>query len=154
MITLRFSRGDGVAGWAVRAYTWSWAAHVGFVLPTARRADGGRVLDAYPGRGVSRRDVAWAPTDRFFEADVPAQALQWAHSQIGCGYDYLGVLGHAIHRDAGGKGRWFCDAFVEWCCWKAGRPLLEVERLDRISPRDLLLSPCLRQVDPPTRRAR
>lgn len=147
MITLRFSRGDGVAGWAVRTWTWSWAAHVGIVLRN------GRILDAYPGRGVSVRDAAWEASDRFYQADVPDGALLWARSQIGAGYDYLAVLGAVLHRDREGRGRWDCAAFVEWCCWKAGRPLLEVARLDRITPRDLLLSPWLRQVDSPKRSA-
>lgn len=140
MIILRFSRGDGIAGAAVRWKIWSWCAHVGFLVSP------NQVLDAAPGTGVSIRMPQWEPSDRYFAADVPAAAIAWGKTQLGLPYDYLGVFGNAIHRDLSRRGAWFCDAFVEWCCWKAGCPLVRVDRLDRVTPRDLLLSPLLREL--------
>lgn len=137
MITLEFSYRGGMAGRLVRATTWSWASHVDFVLPD------GRLLGAVPGGGVSRRD--WAPAVRAerYAADCHPLVLDIALDQLGKPYDWLGVLGVGLHHDWRSTGRWFCSELVAWAFAKAGKPLLIADQIDRITPRDLLLSPVL-----------
>lgn len=138
MIRLRFSRGTGPAGALVRAATWSWCAHVGFAL------DGGWVLDATPAAGVALRQAVDDASTRYFAVPEPSQrVLTLALSQEGRPYDWRGALGIGLHRDWQDEGRWFCSELVAWAFAAAGNPLLRTDHLDRITPRDLLLSPLL-----------
>jgi len=138
---IRFSRGTGVAGWAVRSYTWSRFAHVGFLLAP------GIVLDAAPGSGVSVREQPALDGDALFRADVPDAvvdaAVTWARNQVGARYDYIGVLGLGLHRNWRDESHWWCSELVAAAFEHAGHPLLNAKFLSRISPQDLLLSPYL-----------
>ena len=140
-VRIRFSRGDGPAGVLVRAWTWSWCAHVGFKLPS------GMVLDATPECGVAIRRAEDDGTTRYFAVDAPLPAvLARAATQLGRPYDWKGALGVGLHRDWQDPGRWFCSELVAWAFEQAGRPLLRAGQLSRITPRDLLLSPHLKEV--------
>jgi lysozyme len=142
---IRFSPGVGLAGAIVRYATWSWCAHVGFKL-----ADG-HVLDAAPDTGVSIHTVVDDPGTQYYRVDCPdavlAEALHWATTQIGKPYDWTAIYGMALHRDWHNDSAWFCSEFVEGAFDAAGYPLVvDNGRVDRISPRDLLLSPRLIRV--------
>jgi len=144
VITIRFSRGDGLLGGLVRAVTWSDFAHVGFKL------HGGHVLDATPQFGVADRVAADDAATRYFAVEAPdalvAQAVDWAWSQIGQPYDWSGALGVGLHRDWHGSGRWDCAELV-WQAFKvAGLELVRADHLDRVTPATLLLSPYLRRL--------
>lgn len=147
MILLRFSRGTGFAGAVVRAATWSWCSHVGFKL------DNGLVLDATPEYGVTVRDAKDDDSTRYFRPLAPAshvaRALQWAHGQVGKPYDWTAIFGMTFRRDwHTDKSGWFCSEFVCQAFEEAGWCLVrDSGQVDRITPRDLLLSTALRPVD-------
>lgn len=144
MIALRFSCGSGLAGAAVRVATWSWAAHVGFLL-----ADG-RVLDATPGPGVSVRHADDSGEVRYFRVGLPQPALQaalrYAAGQLGQPYDWRGALGIGFRRDWRTEGAWFCSELVAAAFERARAPLIATGFLARVTPLDLLLSPYLAEV--------
>ncbi len=140
-IRLRFSAGSGPAAAVVRAATWSWCAHVGFLLPD------GRVLDATPELGVALRAPDAGDQDQVLGVDaapgVLEAAVTWARGRLGQPYDWTGALGIGAHRDWGRDGAWFCSELMAAAFKAAGRPLLRTDHLDRVTPAQLLLSPLL-----------
>jgi uncharacterized protein YycO len=144
MIRIRFSRGSGVAGGVVRFATWSWCAHVGFRFPD------GSVLDATPEYGVSERVPEDDDTTRYFAIDAPSatqyRAIGHARTMLGRPYDWRGIFGFAFRRDWHADNSFFCSELVAWAMEKAGAPLLRADKLNRITPRDLLLSPRLHEL--------
>jgi uncharacterized protein YycO len=141
-ILIRFSRGTGWQGAVVRWATWSWAAHVGFRLPD------GRVLDATPQFGVSIRTATDEGTARYFlpraPQDLVRNAVAYASQQVGKPYDWTAIFGMAVRRDWHKDNKWYCAELVEAAFDNVGCQLLnDYNQLDRITPRDLLLSPLL-----------
>lgn len=146
---LRFSRGAGLPGAIVRMATWSWCSHVGFKL------DDGRVLDATPEAGVSIRNAKDDASTRYFHIDSTwlgqierERLLAFAMAQIGKPYDWLAIVGFGLRRDWHDDDAWFCSELVAGAFAYAGRPLLQADHLDRITPRDLLMSPLLEPAPP------
>lgn len=146
---LRFSRGTGVPAAIVRFATWSWCAHVGFKL------DNGLVLDATPDLGVALHEVQDDASTRYYGVIGPEDridtirrlAIAWASRKIGRRYDWTAIYGMAIRRDWHRDDKWFCSELVEGAFSAAGMPLVQDgHKLDRITPRDLLLSPLLAEV--------
>jgi len=78
-------------------------------------------------------------------ADIPEQpVLDYALSQIGKPYDWRAIVNFGFHRDWRSPDSWFCSELVAWACEAAGYPLLNpAEPHDRVTPRDLMLSPLL-----------
>ena len=149
-ILIRFSRGTGWQGAVVRWATWSWAAHVGFKLPD------GRVLDATPQFGVSIRTTTDDDTARYFLPRAPQglvrNAVAYASQQIGKPYDWTAIVGMAVRRDWHKPDKWFCSELIEAAMYEAQCELLNDDNhVDRITPRDLLLSPRMTpyQLTPP-----
>lgn len=138
MIRLRFSAGIGPAAWLVRSWTGSWCAHVGFDLGE------GWTLDATPEHGVAKRRATDDATTLYFDVrGNEKEILPHAFGQISKPYDFKGALGLGLHRDWQDPGHWFCSELVAWAFNQGGNRLLRTEHMDRISPRDLLLSPRL-----------
>lgn len=139
---IRFSRGVGLAGAVVRAYTNSRFAHVGFLL------EDGYVLDATPQYGVAIRRQSVLPGDALFEVSVSAEtmteAMTWAQAQIGRPYDWRGILGLGLHRDWHDDGQWWCSELVLGAFETTAEPLLHTGFVTRVTPRDLLFSTRLR----------
>jgi uncharacterized protein YycO len=148
-ILIRFSRGTGWEGTVVRWATWSWAAHVGFRLPD------GRVLDATPQFGVSIRTAATDEgTARYFLPHAPhdlvRNAVAYAAQQVGKPYDWTAIIGVAMRGDWHKPDKWFCSELIEAAMYEAGCELLNDDNhVDRITPRDLLLSPRMRPCELP-----
>ena len=139
MISLRFSRGTGVAGAIVRWATWSPFAHVGFKL------DNGKVLDATPEYGVSVRDAEDDKTTQYWRILAPKQhisdAVEYARLQVGKPYDWTAIYGMAARRDWHRDDKFFCSEIVEAAFDHVHWPLVrDFGKLNRITPRDLLLS--------------
>ncbi|MDE1905014.1 MAG: hypothetical protein KGH75_01005 [Rhodospirillales bacterium] len=143
-VTLRFSGGEGWEGAIVRWWTWSWAGHVGIDLGD------GRVIDATPGPGVAVRAVAAGRGDRMFgvrcSERTAARVVAWARAQVGKPYDWGGVLAFLARRDWHDPRAWFCSELVAAAFEEAGEPLLRTAHLERVSPRDLLLSTKIEEV--------
>lgn len=149
MPLIRFTRGVGRAGWVVRTFTWSDFSHVGFKL------DDGRILDSTPELGVSFRVDCDDDTTEYYAVCAPSQviarAVAWAEAQVGKPYDWSAIWGFVCRRDSWQcDDRWFCSELVEKSFDNAGFPILRDRgQVDRITPRDLLLSTRLARVSPP-----
>lgn len=149
---LAFTGGTGITGAIIRWHTWSWAAHVAFVLPD------GQYLDATPSAGVSvHPHLAGShprplnPSPRFFETIDCPKAIEnsifaWAHDQVGKHYDWSAIYGMAFHRDWEAENEWFCSELVTAGFAKKGWPLLRTNHLNRVTPAEDLLSPRIREV--------
>lgn len=124
-----------VGAGAAAVSDWS---HVDIVLPN------GKLVGAIPA-GVKERDNNLKQYIRF-KVDAPNEIENLIISQIGKKYDWNGVLGLWIKRNWQDTDNWFCSELVAWAFKEAGKPLLRTEHLERITPRDLLLSPYLEQI--------
>ena len=139
-----FTAGMGWTGFVTRFATWGTAGHVAFELPD------GRYLDATPSLGVAVHEgLAGEIVGRFTvscEPDVEAHALAWAHLQAEEHkvYDWTALIGMAVRRDWHNPSAWFCSEIVAQAFEYAGFPLLRADHLNRVTPRDLMMSPCLR----------
>ncbi len=137
---LAFYRGTGPTAWTIRTATWSAYDHCALLL------DGGTVLDAEPGAGVSEHESTRTP-DAVFDLAVPdaAQhiAVGWARTQIGCRYDWLAVFGVELHQDWPTKGAWFCGSLLAQAFNEAHAPLLRTDHVNRVTPGELFMSPLL-----------
>jgi uncharacterized protein YycO len=142
-ITIRFVATTGFVAWAIRRVTWGVVNHVELVL------DDGRVLGAYTGEGISVHPY-WE-ANKEYRYSIPCSQSQhdaimaYAYSQLGKPYDFLDILGFLFHRDWRRENRWTCAEFVTACFEIGGMPLLNapLNVVNRISPRDLFLSPML-----------
>jgi uncharacterized protein YycO len=148
MTLLRFTRGSGLGAAVVRIGTWSWCAHVGFKL------ESGIVLDATPECGVAFRDAKDDETTQYYRPLAPKAhvdaAVRWAMLQVGRPYDWTAIYGMFVRRDWHKDDKWFCSELICGAFGAAQWPLLQDQRLyDRISPRDLLLSPRIKRVATP-----
>ncbi|GAN79827.1 C40 family peptidase [Acidocella aminolytica] len=142
MLKLFFSEGSGIGGAIVRTATWSWCAHTGFLLKN------GNILDAHPTYGVSERKADFTGRVEYFalpqiSSTRAALILRCAREEIGKPYDWGGIVNFGLHRNWRSKDAWFCSEFVAWAMARAGTPLLRTDHVNRVTPRDLLLSPHL-----------
>ena len=141
MITLEFSRSPGLVGQVIRTATWSEWDHVSFVAP------GGTLLSALPGRGVTLAPRTAGAVWQRFEIGSPSAIYRRALGQIGKPYDWSAVIGIGLHRDWREEDSFFCSELVAWAFEVTGWPLLRADRLNRITPRDLAMSPLLIPAD-------
>lgn len=141
MITLQFSTQHKPGAWLIRKFTWSPFSHVDFVLPD------GRLLGARGAGGVQIREPELFAKLARFQVDAPAAVLELAKSQIGKPYDWGAIAGFVAKHDWSSEHAWFCSELVAWAFHQAGCPLLNARHLNRITPRDLLLSLSVKPVD-------
>lgn len=143
---LLLTSGMGASGALIRFYCWSWAAHAALLL------DDGSVLDATPSRGVAIHPPDTYAHQEVFEIAAPDVVVDlaeiWAKAQAVAGkrYDWTAIYGMAARRDWHDPGAWFCSELVAAAFEAAAFPLLRADHLNRVTPRDLLLSPYLRPV--------
>jgi len=147
MIQLRFIQENNPGGWAVRFWTWSMWSHVEFLYPT------GKTLGSRPIKGVQIRPLNYCKPSRSVVGTINCDSATTniifcaAESQIGKPYDYLDILGIVTHQDWQEKNAWICSKFVLWACHQGGVDLLDADKLNRVSPRDLAMSPLIRLGD-------
>lgn len=132
---LQFSTGDDLIAWLIRERTFSWASHVDFVLPN------GQLLGALPNGGVQIRLPGRYKRSCIFELPI-ANGYDFALTQISKPYDWGAVigLGMPFPRNWHSPNQWFCSELIAESLLRAGFPIVR-ESSDRITPRDLLLSP-------------
>jgi uncharacterized protein YycO len=144
MITLQFvsenTWQDRMIRWATHSRKYS---HVDFITREG-------LLGARPDGGVQIRRTGYARFSAVLRVSVeaPNGVLEVARSQIGQPYDWGAVFSVLmLNRDWRQPGHWFCSELVAWCFLAVGTPLLNTKWVptNRISPRDLLLSPLLRE---------
>lgn len=138
MIVLQFSTQNTLLAAGIRWATWCDYSHVDFVLPN------GDLYGAIP-KGVRRHwPENYTRTKRFY-VNAPIDVLNIALTQEGKDYDWRGIFGFGIRARLHDKDSWFCSELVAWAFEQAGYPLLRTEKYWRITPRDLLLSPLLKE---------
>ena len=140
MITLEFIGSRDLPSRAISAFTWSWCDHVQFVVDGAR-------LGAMPGKGVQLNEGPKANRrQRYIVPGASPRVLDYALAQIGKPYDWSCIAGIALHRDWRDERAWICSELVAAAFEEGAIPLLRADELNRITPRDLLLSPRLIRV--------
>lgn len=140
MITLQFSSKGTIGSKVIQWITWSDYSHVDFVLPE------GRLLGAR-GDGVKiREDYGNYERVKRVQADAPDSVIHRALSQLHTPYDYAALLGLTFRRDWENPHAWFCSELVAWAFEEEGHPLLREIPSSRITPRDLLLSPLIKEI--------
>lgn len=136
-----FTAGMGITGAITRWYQFDDVGHVAMELPD------GTILDATPSLGVAHHNVLCGPvTARFFvdcPLDTEKAATAWMLSQVGKPYDWRALAGLAFRRDWRNDAAWYCADLILRGYEVAGFPLLRMEHYNRVSPRDIRMSPCL-----------
>jgi hypothetical protein len=136
-IRVMFSRRALPVSLLIRGVTWSSWSHVEIL-------DGDELIGAEMLTGVSVTKLA----DRLkqfsraaiveFPCADPAAVIAAARSEIGRGYDYLGLLGIVTHqRDWQSRDSWFCSELVAWAFAAGGSPLFRSELVHRVTPQHL-----------------
>lgn len=144
-VQIRFVTTGDLISELIRLQTWSSWSHVEFIL------DDGTTLGAHAKGGVLIRPIDY---DKFTAEkrysidvgsfDVKKAIMDYAHSQIGKPYDFSDIMGMLARRDWRKEDHWICSELVAACFEKGGFPLLHAgQMVNRISPRDLYLSPYL-----------
>lgn len=144
MIYLRFSTDPkSLTSFLIRKFTWSAFSHVDVCLP-------GGLLGAHTSGGVQLRKLNYDAHAQYAYYRIKpgllsplqeANLVAWLKDQIGKPYDYSAVFGSALHHDWTHPGQWFCSEMVAAGFKMVGAPLLNVDFLDRVTPRDLSISP-------------
>jgi uncharacterized protein YycO len=136
-----FTAGKGFSGWITRWYEFDEVGHVAMELPN------GMILDSVPSAGVSYHEGLCGEVIYRFVVDCPEAtehvAIEWMMSQVGKPYDWLALAGMAFRRDWRNDSAWYCADLVLRGYEIAGFPLLRLEHYNRVTPRDLRMSPCL-----------
>lgn len=119
-------------------------SHVNF-----RLADGtllGSLIDG----GVEVRPANYANWSKVYLATAPGieRAADWALRQVGKKYDWKALVGIASDTQWQDKDKFICSELVAAAFEATGSPLLNPNALAwRITPRDLLLSPFLKELE-------
>jgi uncharacterized protein YycO len=144
VVTIRFVTCDDIVSALIRDKTWCDYSHVEFVL------DDGTTLGAHADRGVAIRPANYDVFTKLAVFAVPmteeqkAAIMSFAKAQLGKAYDKDAIAGIVFHRDWRNPNEWFCSELVA-AAFEQALPLLNVpDNVNRITPRDLLLSLRLR----------
>ena len=140
-IRIEFVATNDIPAKIIQAFTWSWCDHVQFVL------DGGVRVGAMPGAGVEL-GLPPPPTARteIYEVKAPAEVIYFAVAQVGKPYDWDALLGMPFRKDWRDPSKWFCSELVTAAFEAGGHPILRSDHVDRVTPRDVLMSPLLKRV--------
>jgi hypothetical protein len=99
------------------------------------------------GKGVAWRPVGPHQKMLLLNHATPQPAMDLALTQIGKSYNELDIIGIAVGRDWSTADRYICSTLVLWSFEQANMPLLAMWAipLDHMTPRDVLLSPYLKE---------
>lgn len=137
LITLQFSTQDKIFARLIDWWTWGDYSHVDMILTDGRwlgaRYDGVKAREPYAVSKCLQVTV-----------EAPSEVMNVALSQIGKPYDFMAILGFIVHRDWQEDDSWICSELIAWAFQQGGMSLLNTDKINRISPRDLTLSPFLK----------
>lgn len=140
VVILEFSRNSGIISRAIRWFTGHEWSHVEFVT------EDGKYLGSRFFGGVQVRDKPAGDERRRVISDAPYTVVKYAKTQIGKKYDLFAIFGILTRRNWQKMNRWTCSELVAWSFLKANRPLLRSVKAWSISPRDLDMSPLLKDM--------
>lgn len=136
-----------LASAAIRFLSWSDYSHVDFVMLD------GRLLGAHLQDGVQIRPKNYGNFTKrlhkvvIVEEAVYSKVMRYAIEQIGKPYDKSGILNFGLHRNWREDDSWFCSELVAAAFEVGGLPLFSTSaRANRITPRDIDMSPVLRAI--------
>src|ERR1035438_3616483 len=144
-IILRFINTDTFIGRAIDEVTWG----AGGVFSHVELCVDDGYLGAQAPNGVRLRPKHYCePTTEVFcrievPDDVHSAIMDFAHAQIGRGYNFSAVAGVLLHADISESNSWDCAQFVGYAFAQAGFPLLRTTEFNRLTPSVLSLSPYL-----------
>jgi uncharacterized protein YycO len=130
MITLKFSRADGVVSRLIAWFNFGQFSHVAIQL-----ADGS-IIEALatPNAVVChRRDDYPVTVTVTMPCPAKDEAVAWLLEQVGKPYDFSGIGGFLTRRDWQKPERWFCSELAAAFCERAGLGEILVKK-GRISP--------------------
>lgn len=143
-VTIQFSSlKDSWLSKLIEWFTWGNYAHVDVVLPN------GDLIGArlFGGVRIRRDDLAYSKVKRY-AVDVPESTADAIYAtlrhEVGAGYDWLGILSFPLRLRWNRPSKWFCSELVAWAFYINGVRLVAEPRFERLSPRDLRLSPILK----------
>jgi uncharacterized protein YycO len=142
MIELRFVNGYGPISKFIEFWTWGDWSHVD--IKTSRgwlgaRASGGVQIRPWNYTTFASEESRYISLPEQQEQQI----MNWYMAQIGKPYDFLAIAGMPLRRDWRSDKRWFCSELAIAGFEQAGISLLNVSHLNRVTPRDLYLSPLL-----------
>lgn len=126
-------------------FTWGKYAHVDVVLPN------GDIIGArlFGGVRIRRDSLSYSRVKRY-SVTVPestaASIYGTLRAQVGAGYDWLGILSFPLRLRWNRSDKWFCSELVAWAFYINGVQLVTEPKFERLSPRDLRLSPILKPI--------
>lgn len=144
MVILQFSNKNGPWSWIIRYFTWSWTAHVDVV-----ESDGNLIGSTFR-KGVHRHPFIRSDYKdvQYFLIDIDYDSFMYhIKSQLGKKYDWVSYFGFFFRRDWHQTDKWFCFELIAWAAEQAGKPLLNSVKHNRITGRELLLSPFVEKLD-------
>lgn len=124
------------AGNLVKWWTCSIFDHVEICLGDRK------VIGARPKHGVQVRDISllesqkWCvcrPAITLTDKDQEA-IVHFTMSQIGRGYDFMGLLGFPLDRSIDNPNKWFCSEFVSKAFNKGNYPLIPRKSPNMVPP--------------------
>lgn len=140
MILLLFSTNEMLFSRAIRAFTRSQWSHVDIVCLDDQKVIGALALQGVKEYSIANR-LAYSTKYEFRVLEGSQQGAEdYAHSQIGKGYDYAGVAGIVFGtRRWEDDDKWFCSELVAKAALVSGnRPLhFKRKKLARITPQCL-----------------
>lgn len=141
MIIIQFSATRGPLSRLIRFFTWSEFSHVDVVLSSdfllGAQWDGVKVRP--PDYQAFSKTVRYTIT---LNAEVEQEVMAFLYAQLGKPYDKVAIFSFPFRKDWQDDGKWFCSELVAAAFAQAGVPLVH-EAKNRITPRDLTLSPLL-----------
>jgi len=142
MIEINFVDGTGPVSNFIEFWTWGDWSHVD--IKTTRgwlgaRANGGVQIRPWNYCTFKKQETRTITLPEEQEQHI----MNWFTSQIGKPYDYMAVAGMPFRKDWRDDSRWFCSELVIAGFQQAGIYLLNTDHMNRVTPRDLYLSPHL-----------
>lgn len=136
---LLFTRRRHIGSWLIRFVTWSEYSHVDIVI------DDHYLIGSVAGDGVVINSINYR-LDKASKAvvmNLPVKsiddAVSYAKSQIGKGYDWWGVIGIGLKRDWQDDDKWSCAEFVAAVAKHSGQKPFDSKFYHRITPQHLLM---------------
>jgi len=139
MMKLLFTRRRHIGSWFIRFVTWSEYSHVDIVLHDQF------LIGAIAPDGVvlHNMDDRLAMASKALVMELPVQSLDdaknFALSQIGKRYDWLGVIGIGLHRNWQEDDKWSCAELAAMALNAGGQRPFDSKFHNRITPQDLLM---------------
>lgn len=136
----RLIKDPGIISSFICYYTWGDWSHTEFVFKEGylgARFNGGVAVRAFDYIVPVKEEFRYLELSE----DNYNKAREFLYAQIGKPYDWRAIIGIGLRNDFYTNGKsWFCSEILMSGSQAASSPLLNIERVDRITPRDIGLS--------------